>query len=205
METLSGQAYGAKRYMKLGIYMQRSTILLGATGVPFVLVYIFCKPILLFLGQKEEVASAAALFVYGLIPQIFVYVAHFPMQKFLQAQSNLLPCAIICAAVLILHLWLTWLALFKWGWGLLGASLVVSFSWVIIVVAEFAYIVMSDRCKHTWTGFSRLAFSGLWDLFKLSTSSAEMLCFEILYLQVFVLIAGLLPNPEIALVSLSVW
>ncbi|CAI9087203.1 OLC1v1021218C2 [Oldenlandia corymbosa var. corymbosa] len=204
VETLCGQAYGAKKYEMLGVYMQRSTILLVAAGLPLVLVYIFSKPILLLLGQKKEVASAAALFVYGLIPQIFAYAANFPIQKFLQAQSIIFPSAIISAVVLAFHLLLTWLALFKWNWGLLGGSFVLSFSWIMIVVAQFVYILVSAKCKQTWIGFSTQAFSGLWDFFKLSSSSAVMLCLELWYLQVMILIAGLLPDTEIALGSLAV-
>ncbi|KAL2466625.1 MATE efflux family protein [Abeliophyllum distichum] len=163
VETLCGQAYGANRYEMLGIYMQRSTVLLMATGIPLMIIYIFCKPILLFLGESQRVASAAALFVYGLIPQIFAYAANFPIQKFLQAQSIVNP-----------------------------------------MVAQFVYIVKTERCKTTWIGFSWMAFSGLWDFLKLSTASAVMLCLETWYFQILVLIAGLLPNPEIALDSLSV-
>lgn len=62
METLCGQAYGARKYDMLGVYLQRSTILLGVTGVLLTLIYVFCNPILIFLGQSPEIASAAALF-----------------------------------------------------------------------------------------------------------------------------------------------
>ncbi|KAH9748043.1 protein DETOXIFICATION [Citrus sinensis] len=189
----------------LGVYMQRATFVLLATGVPVMMVYIFCKPMLILLGESTAVASAAALFVYGLIPQIFAYAVNFPIQKFLQAQSIVLPSAYISAATLVLHLLLSWLVVYKFGAGLIGASLVLSLSWYIIVGAQFAYILMSDKCKHTWTGFSVQAFSGICEFLKLSGSSAVMLCLETWYFQILVLIAGLLDNPELALDSLSVW
>lgn len=204
VETLCGQAYGAGRYEMLGVYMQRATFVLLATGVPVMMVYIFCKPMLILLGESTAVASAAALFVYGLIPQIFAYAVNFPIQKFLQAQSIVLPSAYISAATLVLHLLLSWLVVYKFGAGLIGASLVLSLSWYIIVGAQFAYILMSDKCKHTWTGFSVQAFSGICEFLKLSGSSAVMLCLETWYFQILVLIAGLLDNPELALDSLSV-
>ncbi|CAI9087202.1 OLC1v1021216C1 [Oldenlandia corymbosa var. corymbosa] len=204
VETLCGQAYGAHKYDMLGIYLQRSTILLMATGIPLTLVYIFSKPILLALGESEEVAEAAALFVYGLIPQIFAYAANFPIQKFLQAQSIIFPSALIAAVSLVIHVLLTWVVVYVLDWGLLGASLTLSFSWWIIVVAQFVYILMSEKCKKTWTGFSWQAFSGLWEFLKLSTSSAVMLCLETWYFQILVLVAGLLPNPTIALDSLAI-
>lgn len=202
---MCGQAYGAHRYEMLGVYMQRSVILLMATGIPLMFIYIFCKPILLLLGESTRVASAAALFVYGLIPQIFAYAANFALQKFLQAQSIVNPSAYISAATLVVHVFLTWLVLYVFGWGLLGAGLVLSLSWWIIVVAQFVYVVKSERCKTTWNGFSLMAFSGLWDFFKLSSASAVMLCLETWYFQVVVLIAGLLPDPEVSLDSLSIW
>ncbi|PRQ28468.1 putative multi antimicrobial extrusion protein [Rosa chinensis] len=79
-----------------------------------------------------------------------------------------------------------------------------SFSWWIIVVAQFVYILLSPRCKRTWTGFSMQAFSGLWSFLKLSVASAVILCLETWYYQIIVLIAGLLEDAEIALDALSV-
>ncbi|KAK4858930.1 hypothetical protein QYF36_023923 [Acer negundo] len=204
VETLCGQAYGAHKYEMLGVYLQRSTVLLMSTGVLVTIVYIFSKQILLLLGESSSIASLAALFVYGLIPQIFAYAANFPIQKFLQSQSVIFPSAYISAGTLVVHLLLSWLVIFKLGGGLLGGALVLSFSWWIVVVGQFVYILMSNKFKHTWTGFTLQAFSGLWDFLKLSTASAFMLCLETWYFQILVLIAGLLKNAELVLDSLSI-
>ncbi|RLN36044.1 transparent testa 12 protein [Panicum miliaceum] len=184
VETLCGQAYGAHKHSMLGVYLQRSTVLLMATGVPLAVIYAFSERVLVLLG---DAAAAAAAFVYGLIPQIFAYAANFPIQKFLQAQSIVAPSAYISTATLALHLALSWVAV-----------------WWVIVAAQFAYIVASPRCRDTWTGFTAQAFSGLGSFFKLSAASAVMLCLETWYFQVLVLIAGPLKNPEISLDSLSI-
>lgn len=204
VETLCGQAYGAEKYDMLGTYLQRSTILLTITGLFLTIIYVLSEPILVFIGQSPRIASAAALFVYGLIPQIFAYAVNFPIQKFLQAQSIVLPSAYISAVTLVFHLLLSWVVVFKIGLGLLGASLVLSFSWWVIVVAQFIYILKSEKCKRTWNGFTWEAFSGLPEFFKLSAASAVMLCLESWYFQILVLLAGLLPEPELALDSLSI-
>ncbi|KAA8526503.1 hypothetical protein F0562_008294 [Nyssa sinensis] len=88
VETLCGQAFGAHKYEMLGVYLQRSTVILTATGVLLTLIYIFSEPLLILLGQSPEIASAAALFVYGLIPQIYAYAANFPIQKFLASSEH---------------------------------------------------------------------------------------------------------------------
>ncbi|KAK7324793.1 hypothetical protein VNO77_28639 [Canavalia gladiata] len=204
VETLCGQAFGANKFEMLGVYLQRSTILLCLAGVLLTVIYVFSEPILLFLGESPRIASAAAVFVYGLIPQIFAYAVNFPIQKFLQAQSIVAPSAYISAATLVIHLGLTWVAVYEIGLGLLGASLVLSLSWWIMVIAQFVYIIKSERCKRTWQGFTWQAFSGLPEFFKLSAASAVMLCLETWYFQILVLLAGLLPQPELALDSLSI-
>jgi multidrug resistance protein, MATE family len=203
VETLCRQAYGAHKYSMLGVYLQRSTVLLAATGVPLAVIYALSERLLVLLGESERIAAAAAVFVYGLIPQIFAYAANFPIQKFLQAQSIVAPSAYISSATLLLHLALSWVAVYKMGLGLLGASLVLSLSWWITVAAQFEYIVTSPRCRETWTGFTVQAFSGLYGFFKLSAASAVMLCLETWYFQILVLIAGLLKNPELSLVELN--
>ncbi|KAL1812893.1 hypothetical protein ACET3Z_022958 [Daucus carota] len=204
VETLCGQAYGAHKYEMLGIYLQRSFILLTLTSVLLTVLYVFSKPFLILLGETEEIASAAAVFIFGLIPQIFAYAINFPIQKFLQAQSIVKPSAYISAATLVLHLVLTYITIYKFGFGLLGSSLVLSFSWWVVVVGQIIYILKSPLCEHTWTGFSTKAFRGLWSFFKLSAASAVMLCLEVWYFQILVLLAGLLKRPELALDSLAI-
>uniref|UniRef100_A0A1J3EPU9 Protein DETOXIFICATION n=1 Tax=Noccaea caerulescens TaxID=107243 RepID=A0A1J3EPU9_NOCCA len=204
VETLCGQAYGGGKYEMLGVYLQRSTVLLTLTGLLLSVIYVFSEPILIFLGQSPEIASAASLFVYGLIPQVFAYAVNFPIQKFLQSQSIVAPSAYISTVTLFFHLLFSWFAVYKLGMGLLGASLMLSLSWWIIVVAQFVYIVRSERCRETWRGFSVQAFLGLPSFFKLSAASAVMLCLENWYYQIVVLLAGLLENPELALDSLSI-
>ncbi|XP_048531204.1 protein DETOXIFICATION 40-like [Triticum urartu] len=204
LETLCGQAYGANKLDMLGIYMQRSTVLLMATGVPITVLYVFSRPILILLGESPEIARAAAIYVHGLISQIFAYAANFPIQKFLQAQSIIAPSAYISAATLVVHLVLSYLVVYQFGLGLLGASFMLSTSWWIIVIGQFVYIITSSRCRLTWTGFSLQAFSDLPEFLKLSLASAVMLCLETWYFQILVLIAGLLKDPEMVLASLAV-
>ncbi|KAF3494417.1 hypothetical protein DY000_02057782 [Brassica cretica] len=186
----------------LGVYLQRSTVVLLLTGLPVTLLFIFSTPLLTLLGEPADVASTASIFVYGMIPMIFAYACNFPIQKFIQSQSIVTPSAYIPATTLVLHLLLSWLAVFKLEWGLVGLSLIHSLSWWIIVIAQIMYIKMSPRCRRTWVGFSWKAFDGFWDFFRLS---AALLCLEAWYAHILVLLAGLLKNPELALDALAIW
>ncbi|KAH6831410.1 MATE efflux family protein [Perilla frutescens var. hirtella] len=204
VETLCGQAYGAGRHEMLGVYLQRATVVLTLFSLPIVVVYVVSRQLLVWIGEDKKVAELASLFVYGLIPQVFAYAVNFPMQKFLQAQSIVAPSAMISVATLAVHLVVSWMAVYEIGMGLLGAALVLSLSWWIIAVAQFVYIVRSQRCKDTWRGFRWEAVSGVWEFVKLSIASAVMLCLETWYFQVLLLVAGLLQDPELSLDALSV-
>ncbi|CAF2237613.1 hypothetical protein YC2023_095253 [Brassica napus] len=204
VETLCGQAYGAQRYDMLGIYLQRATIVLALVGLPMTVLYTFSYPILLMLGEPKSVSYKASLYIAGLLPQIFAYAVNFTAQKFLQAQSVVIPSAYISGAALLLQILLTWFAVNVMGMGLIGIACVLTVSWWVMVVAQTLYITCNERFKHTWTGLSSRSFQGLWSFFKLSVGSAVMICLEMWYSQILVLLAGLLEEPALSLDCLSI-
>ncbi|XP_062203259.1 protein DETOXIFICATION 41 isoform X1 [Phragmites australis] len=204
VQTVCGQAYGARRYAAMGVVCQRALVLQLTTAIPIAFLYWYAGPFLRLIGQETEVATAGQLYARGLLPQLFAFALFCPMQRFLQAQNIVNPVAYITLAVLIFHTLASWLAVFVLGSGLLGAALTLSFSWWVLVVLTWGYLIWSPACKGTWTGLSLLAFRGLWGYAKLAFASAVMLALEIWYVQGFVLLTGFLPNSEIALDSLSI-
>ncbi|CAN0922126.1 Protein DETOXIFICATION 33 [Linum grandiflorum] len=204
LETLCGQAYGAGQIRMLGIYMQRSWVILLATACVLVPVYVWSPPILGFFGETSQISDAAGKFAIWMLPQLFAYALNFPIQKFLQAQSKVQVMAWISGIVLILHAFFSWLLILKLGWGLVGAAIVLNASWWIIIIAQLGYIFVT-KSDGAWNGFSWLAFSNLWGFVKLSLASAIMLCLEFWYLMVLVVITGRLPNPLIPVDAISIW
>ncbi|XP_026440099.1 protein DETOXIFICATION 33-like [Papaver somniferum] len=170
--TLCGQAYGAGKPKMLGIYLQRAWVILLGTALPLTLISVFATPILLIFGQKEEIAESAGTYSIWMIPQLYMYALNSPMQRFLQAQSKVIPLAWISFLVLVIHVPLSWFCVMRWG--LVGAAASLNFSWVLVVILQYAYIV-SGSCNDCWNGFSWLAFTELLDFLWLSLASAVML------------------------------
>ncbi|MCD7464768.1 hypothetical protein HAX54_053397 [Datura stramonium] len=73
LETLCGQAYGAKQYHMLGIHMQRGMLVLVAIGIPISIIWSFAGHIFAFCGQDMEISIHAGLYARWLIPSIFPY------------------------------------------------------------------------------------------------------------------------------------
>ncbi|KAG8060801.1 hypothetical protein GUJ93_ZPchr0002g25114 [Zizania palustris] len=202
LETLCGQAFGAGQVTMLGIYMQRSWIILTASAVLLSPLYVFAAPILRLLGQEDAIAAAAGEFTLRIIPQMFALAINFPTQKFLQAQSKVTVLAWIGFVALVAHVGLLALFVSVLGWGIAGAAAAYDVSAWLIVLAQVAYVV--GWCRDGWTGLSRSAFNELWAFVKLSLASAVMLCLEIWYMMVLVVLTGHLEDAEIAVDSISI-
>ncbi|KAK2994809.1 hypothetical protein RJ640_021041 [Escallonia rubra] len=171
LETLCGQAYGAGQYRMLGVYMQRSWVILMTTACLMVPIYVFSPPILEFFGETAQISQSAGTFALWMLPQLFAYAMNFPIQKFLQAQRKVLVMAWVSGVVLVLHAFFSWLLILKLGWGLVGAAITLNVSWWLIVIGQLMYIFITTS-DGAWSGFSWLAFADLFGFVKLSVASA---------------------------------
>ncbi|KAK9284344.1 hypothetical protein L1049_023515 [Liquidambar formosana] len=204
VQTVCGQAYGAKRYSAMGIICQRAIILHLGAAILLTFLYWYSGTVLKAIGQSESIAEQGQVFARGLILQLYAFAISCPMQRFLQAQNIVNPLAYMSVGVFLLHILLTWVVVYVLDYGLLGAALTLSLSWWLLAILNGLYILLSPSCRETWTGFSMKAFKGIWPYFKLTLASAVMLCLEIWYTQGLVLISGLLPNATISLDSISI-
>lgn len=203
LETLCGQAYGAKRYRMLGIYMQRSWIVLFLCCFLLLPVYVFATPILKLLGQADDVAELAGVVSLWQIPLHFSFAFVFPLQRFLQSQLRTMVLAWVSIAALFVHVVLSWLFSYVLGFGVVGLSVALDSSWWFTFFALFGYTVWGG-CPDTWSGFSMEALSALWEFVKLSASSGVMLCLENWYYRILILMTGNLKDATIAVDALSV-
>lgn len=203
LETLCGQAFGAGQVEMLGVYTQRSWIILVVTCFFLLPLYYFSEPILKLLGQEDEIAKHAGKFTIQIIPQMFSLAINFPVQKFLQAQSDVAVLAWLGFAALIAHTGILYLFIKVFDWGTTGAAAAYSVSAWGVALAQVAYVV--GWCKEGWNGLSWLAFKDIWAFARLSFASAVMLCLEIWYFMTIIVLTGHLENPIIAVGSLSIW
>ncbi|KAL8147425.1 hypothetical protein AgCh_004944 [Apium graveolens] len=173
LETLCGQSYGANKYDMLGVYLQRSWLILFLCSVALLPVFIFTTPILIALGQDESIAKVAGTISLWLIPVIFSYVVSYTCQMFLQAQSKNMIIAYLALISLTIHVFLSWLLTVKCEFGLGGGMISTILAFWIPNIGQLVYL-FGGWCPDTWKGFSILAFKDLWPIIKLSLSSGVM-------------------------------
>ncbi|XP_024368330.1 protein DETOXIFICATION 17 [Physcomitrium patens] len=204
LETLCGQAYGAKQYHMLGIHMQRAIFVLYLVSVPIAVVWWNMDTILIHLGQDPEISALAGVYARYLVPTLFGAATLQPMVKFLQTQSIVLPMALFSAAAVLIQIPLCWVMIFKLEFGYRSAAIATSLATWMNAIFMALYIKFSPRCRKSWTSLSTDAFHELGAFTKLAIPSAIMICLEYWSFEGLVLLSGLLPNPKLETSTLSI-
>ncbi|XP_020593393.1 protein DETOXIFICATION 14-like [Phalaenopsis equestris] len=204
LDTLCGQAYGARQYRKLGIQTYRAIISLIIVSLTISLLWVSMGKLLSLIGQDPLISQEAGKYIVWMIPGLFANSIAQPLLKFLQSQSLILPMLLSSLATLCIHIPLCWTMVFKTGLGKIGAALSISISYWINVLILVMSIKYSESCKKTRVPLSMEAFKGIDEFLKLAIPSAVMICLEWWSFELLVLLSGLLPNPRLETSVLSI-
>ncbi|GAV57464.1 MatE domain-containing protein [Cephalotus follicularis] len=202
-ETLCGQSFGAKQYHMMGIYLQRSWIVNFVTATITVPALVFATPIFRLLGEEEDIAIEIGTISLWFIPFVYSLVFSMTIQMYLQAQLKNLVIGVLSTSAFVVHILLSWIFVSKLNWGLSGAMSALNISAWIPIFGGFVYI-FGGWCPHTWKGFTKAAFTDLLPVVKISISSGAMLCLEVWYDAILVLVAGYMQNAEVSVSAFSI-
>ncbi|KAL0404729.1 UNVERIFIED_CONTAM: protein DETOXIFICATION 24, partial [Sesamum radiatum] len=185
-ETLCGQAFGAKQYHM----MEFSCNGRGST-------------IFKLLGEEEGIAESAGYISLWFIPFCYALVFSLTIQMYLQAQQKNLIIAYLSVLQFVVHIPLSWAFVYLLEWGVTGAMAALNISAWLVVLGEFIY-VFGGWCPDSWKGFSLAALKDIPPVVKLSISSGLMVCLEMWYYAILVLVAGYMKHAEVAISAFSV-
>ncbi|KAG8372250.1 hypothetical protein BUALT_Bualt12G0046900 [Buddleja alternifolia] len=176
-ETLCGQAFGAKQYHMMGIFLQRSWLVDLVTLTILLPLFLFASPIFKLLGEEEAIAKSAGYIALWFIPY--------------------------CYGLFVVHIPLSWAFVYVLNGGVTGAMAALCISSWIPVFGEFVY-VFGGWCPDSWTGFTVAALKDIFPVVKFSISSGLMICVQLWYNAILVLVAGYMKNAEVAISAFSV-
>ncbi|KAK6921243.1 Multi antimicrobial extrusion protein [Dillenia turbinata] len=204
LDTLCGQAYGAQQNHMLGIHLQRATMVLFFMSLPIAVIWAKTEQILVMFGQDEEISKGAGVYACSMIPMVFSFGLLQCLFRFLQTQNIVIPVMIISGVTTLLHFPLCWFLVFKSGLGNTGAALASSItSWVNVLLLVL-YVKFSPACEDSWTGISEVNLQEALKFLKLAIPSASMICLEFCSFEVVILVAGILPNPQVETSVMSI-
>ncbi|VAI36109.1 unnamed protein product [Triticum turgidum subsp. durum] len=174
LDTLCGQAFGARQYHLLGIYKQRAMLVLTLVSVVVAVLWAYTGQILLLFGQDPEIAMGAGSYIRWMIPALFAYGLLQCHVRFLQTQNIVLPVMASAGVTALSHVLVCWLLVYKLGLGNKGAALANGISYLANVSILAIYIRISPSCRSTWIGLSKEAFRDILSFMKLAVPSALM-------------------------------
>ncbi|CAA7030272.1 unnamed protein product [Microthlaspi erraticum] len=197
LETLCGQAFGARQYEKLGSYTFTSIVSLLIICFPISLLWIFMKNLLLLFHQDPEISEVASVYCLWLIPALFGYSVIQSLVRYFQTQSLIFPMVLSSFAVLCFHLPACWLFVYTLGLGTKGAALSISLSYWLNAVFLWFFMRHSRVCEGKRVFISMEAFGHMRIFFTLAVPSAMMVTLEWSAFEILILISGVLPNAKL--------
>ncbi|RLN53231.1 hypothetical protein BBJ29_000520 [Phytophthora kernoviae] len=202
LDTLCSQAYGAKKYGKIGIYFQAGLQVILACLGPIFLLNWYSEQFLQYMGQDPEVSRLAQVFSRWVllgVPFVFLYEL---VRKVLQAQNIMKPLVGIAVIGNIVNIvtgyWLT----FNTSMGFEGVALSRSLGNMVMPLLLVPYFYRHPHhLSQWWRGWAhKEAAAHVGQFLRLGVPGMLMMTMEWWAFEVLTLMAGVLPN---AVVSMS--
>lgn len=204
LDTLCGQAYGAKNYPATGVALQRAVLFTTSLATGVALLWTQMERIMILFGQEPSLAVAAARFLRWNTPALFFLSFAECLKRYLMAQNIVLPSTIAAIATLIVTPIVNYILVSKLGWGLVGAAIAGDISQAVPCILLLVWIIhreislaATSSPERTWYGWSKEALSDWGAYLRLAAPSAFMVCIEWWTFEACVLMAGWLDDPEL--------
>ncbi|XP_073145901.1 protein DETOXIFICATION 49-like [Henckelia pumila] len=206
MEPICGQAFGAKKYSLLGLYLQKTALLLIFTSFPVSLLWLNVKKLLIFCGQDEAIATQAQTYLVFSIPDLFAQSLIHPLRIYLRTQSITIPLTLCAAVSILLHVPINYLLVSKLRLGIKGIALGGIWTNFNLVASLIVYIILSGVYQKTWGGLSMecLNLKGWKTLLNLAIPSCISVCLEWWWYEIMILLCGLLSSPKATVASMGI-
>ncbi|KAF9078281.1 MATE efflux family protein [Rhodocollybia butyracea] len=155
LDTLGSQAFtGSTRPTDLSVHFQRCVLLLWMLLVPVCVLWTFMHPILLALGQEEDLARDVQAFLRLLIIGAPGYIGFESLKKYLQCQGIMRASTIVLLFVSPVNIGLNIGLVHYTSLGLFGSAVALSIIYwlAFILLGVMTYVSPTHRRNGTWGG-----------------------------------------------------
>lgn len=197
-DTLISQTFGSKNMKRVGIILQRSSVILLLFCLPCWSILMNSYRLLIAMHQEEEVARIAQLYAMAFLPAVPAMFLHHLQGAYLQNQGIILPQMYTAAVANIFNLGFNYVLIFSLDLGVIGSAIAGSLSQVTSCLLLFGYIRWRKLHEKTWDGWSTECLQEWGSYMKLAIPSAFMICFEWWIWEIGGFVAGVLGEADLA-------
>ncbi|KAE9285418.1 hypothetical protein PF001_g21922 [Phytophthora fragariae] len=196
LDTLCSQAYGAKRFDKIGLYFQAGCMVIATCFVPIFLLNWYSGHFLLLVGQDPEVSRLAQSFSRWAVlggPFVFLYK---PLRKVLQAHNIMKPLVAIAAIGAAVNAVSGYVLTYHTSMGFEGIALSRSLGNMALPLLLMPYFYFHPHhLNQWWRGWNLQKAQAHVGLFlRLGLPGFLMMMFEWWAFEVLTLMSGVLPD-----------
>ena len=197
LDTLASQAWGAKNYHKVGVYLQRCILIFTLAMVPVYSLWFNIESILNLLHQPPCVVEQATEYIHiysASLPAVVLFVL---LQNYLQAQNIVWPFIFTGLAANFVNALFHYLLIFVAGMGLRGAATsVVLANYTFIGVLLFIIYVRKLHLK-TWAGWSKECLKDWFQIVRYGFPGYVMTAVEWWTFEIGIFVTGFLADSEV--------
>ncbi|KAG7386249.1 hypothetical protein PHYBOEH_008753 [Phytophthora boehmeriae] len=207
LDTLCSQAYGAKKFDKIGIYFQTGILVLLTALVPMVIVNSFAEPILNVLGQHREVTYLTRDFSRLMLPGLPFLFLYELVRKVLSTQNILKPLVVIAVLGNVVNLGAGYGLAYHTSLGFNGIAVARTLGNVTLSLLLVPYFWWDPKKLTQWWGhgWDLKAAAGYMRLFwRIGLPGMLMMAVEVWAFEILAIMAGLLPDSVTALATHAV-
>ncbi|KAH7537660.1 hypothetical protein FEM48_Zijuj03G0116500 [Ziziphus jujuba var. spinosa] len=205
MEPICCQAYGAKKWEVLSQTFKMTSYLLFLTAIPISLSWLNMEPILLWLGQDQNITSVAKIFITYSVPDLLAQVLLHPLRIFLRTQNITTPITLSAACAMILHRPINYFLVVYLNMGLIGVALASAWNTINLSLGLLVYLFLSSTALKPWDEKAKYTcFQGWQKLLALAVPSVISVCLEWWWYEIMILLCGLLSNPEASVAAMGI-
>jgi len=197
MDTLCGQAFGARNYAMIGLVLQRGVLICWLACIPITAVWFKVGHILTLIGMEPTIVLGASKYLTISSMALLATSLSNCLSRYFVSQTIVTPstvCSILTACVCP---YLNWFFVYKLDLRLEGAAIAFVLSaWtnalLMLLYAIYRHVHLHDHPQQTWFGFSLAALdpSSLHVYLRYALPAAIMMCMEWWVYEFVVLAAG---------------